>query len=83
MSSYPPLTQFNQKAIYLSARSRSSDKAGGGSHPDPEMRWGAVSKKDNVHPFGPQFGLKIKGGPGLPGPLPFILHCTFYMTASP
>ena len=63
MSSYPPpprppLTQFNQKAIYLSAGSRSSDKGGeggvggGGSHPDPEMRGGAVSKKKIFIPSG-------------------------------
>ena len=42
---------------------------GGGSHPDPEMRGRAVSKK-NVQPFRPQFGLKIKEGAGPPGPSP-------------
>ena len=26
-------------------------------------------------PFGPQFGLKIRCGPGLPRPLPWIRHC--------
>ena len=26
-------------------------------------------------PFGPQFGLKIRGGTGPPGPLPWIRHC--------
>ena len=25
--------------------------------------------------FGPQFGLKIRGGPGPPRPLPWIRHC--------
>ena len=70
MSSYPPLTQFNQKAIYLSTGSRSSDKGGGGQSSRPGDERGAVSKKNNVHPFGRQFGLKIKGGSGLPGPSP-------------
>ena len=34
---------------------------GGGDHPDPEIRGGAVSSKNFFRPFGPQFGLKIRG----------------------
>ena len=34
-----------------------------------------VSKKF-FRPFGPQFGLKIRGEPGSPGPLPSIRHWT-------
>ena len=35
--------------VTCSGRSRPSDK-GGGSHPDPEIRWGLVSKKIFVSP---------------------------------
>ena len=56
-----------------SGGSRPSDKGGrgGGGHPDPEIKAGGagVSKK-NFQPFGPQFGLKIRGGPTAPGPSP-------------
>ena len=58
-----------------SGGSRPSDKGGrggrGGGHPDPEIKAGGagVSKK-NFQPFGPQFGLKIRGGPAPPGPSP-------------
>ena len=36
---------------------------GGAGHPDPgpEIRGGAVSKKNCLRPFGPQFHLKIRG----------------------
>ena len=44
---------------------------GGNDHPDPEMRGTPVSKKF-FRPFGPQFGLKIKGGSRGPGSLPWI-----------
>ena len=37
---------------------------GGGGHPDPEIRGGGGLKKNFFWPFGPQFGLKNKGGPG-------------------
>ena len=47
--------------------------AGGGSHPDPEIRVGGGLKKI-FRPFGPQFDLKIKknkgGGPPRPRPSP-------------
>ena len=36
---------------------------------------GAASKKDFFRPFGLQFGLKIRGGAGPPGPLPWFRHC--------
>ena len=43
-----------------SGGSRPSDKGGGGGHSDPEIRRG---RRQNVFPpFGPQFGLKIRGG---------------------
>ena len=46
---------------------------GGGSHPDPEIRGGggAFSKK-NFSTLPASFWSKNKGGPGLPGPLPWI-----------
>ena len=59
--------------------SRSSDKvgSGGGSgHPDPEIRGGGWSQKNFFPPFGPKFGLKIRGEPGSPWPLPCIRHWT-------
>ena len=35
------------------------------SHPDPEIKGGgAVSRKKLFQPFGPQFGLTIRGGRG-------------------
>ena len=40
---------------------------GGDSHPDPQIR-GPGLQKTFFWPFGPQFGLKIKGG-GMPVPL--------------
>ena len=47
----------------------------GGSHPDPEKRGKVGLKKNCFQPFRPQFGLRIKGGPRPPGPLPWIYHC--------
>ena len=41
---------------------------GGGGHPDPEIR-GDRPQKNIFRPFGPLFGLKVKGG-GSPGPSP-------------
>ena len=38
---------------------------GGEGHPDPEIR-GAPSLKKIFRLFGPQLGLKIRGGGGLP-----------------
>ena len=52
---------IRSKLNYFSAGSRPLDKGGAG-HPDPQIRRGAVSKKLFL-PFGPQFGLKIRGGP--------------------
>ena len=45
-------------------------RGGGGGHPDPDIRGGVASKKHVFPPFGPYFDLKIRGGPGIPGPLP-------------
>ena len=49
-----------------------ADKAGGAPcHPDPEIRGGAVSKNIfSALQARPQFGLKIRGGPGPPKLLP-------------
>ena len=57
-----------------SGGSRPSDKGGGGGagHPDHEIRRGRRQKI--FPPFGPQFGLKIRGGAEPPGPLPWIRH---------
>ena len=46
---------------------------GGGRDPDPEIRGGAVGglHKQFFRPFGPQFGLKLRGG----GALPWIPYC--------
>ena len=34
----------------------------GNSHPDPNIRAGGQTQKKFFQPFGPQFGLKIRGG---------------------
>ena len=49
-----------------------SFRPGGNGHPDPEIRGGGGGSglpKKLFRPFGPQFGLKIRGG-GPPGSLP-------------
>ena len=43
---------------------------GGGGHPDPGIGGGGAVSKKNFRPFGPQFGLKIKGSPSPPGSFP-------------
>ena len=55
--------------LVSSGGSRPSDKAGAG-HPDPEIRGAPASKKIFFRPFGPHFGLKIRGRPRSPGPSP-------------
>ena len=52
---------------YPSGRSRPTDKGGGGGHLDPEVRGSPGLKKIIFRPFGPQFGLKVRGA-GPPGP---------------
>ena len=55
--------------LFFSSRSRPSDRGGGGSrgsHLDPEIRGGL--QKNFFQPFGPQFGLKIRGATGSLGP---------------
>ena len=42
----------------------------GSGHPNFEIRGGPVLKKQIFRPFGPQFGPKIRGGPGPPGSSP-------------
>ena len=52
---------------------RPSDKGGGGrggGHPDPDIRGGSWPQKIFFRPFGPHFGLKIRGGQGPPSPFP-------------
>ena len=44
----------------------------GDGNPDPEITGGGL-KTTFIRPFGPQFGLKLRGG-GAPGPLPWIRH---------
>ena len=39
------------------------------------LKGGGGLQENFLRPFGPQFGLRIRGG-GLPGPLPWIHHCT-------
>ena len=58
--------------VHLSGGFSFQIRGGGGGHPDPEIRGGGL-KKNFFWPFGPQFGLKNKGGPW---PLPWIPHCT-------
>ena len=48
------------------------------SRPLDKGEMGPVSKKF-FRPFGPQFGLKIRGGPGPPGTVPWIRHCYIMM----
>ena len=59
--------------------SRSSVREGrggeGAGYPDPEIRWAPGVQKVFFRPFGPQFSLKISGGPGPPRPLPWIRLC--------
>ena len=54
--------------------------------PDPEIRGGgAVLKKNFFRPFGPQFGLKIRGGRASPGPSPgsATAHALYMISRSP
>ena len=46
--------------------------------PDLEISGG----EGGGRPFGPQFGLKIRGGPGSPRPLPWIRHCRLSSVSS-
>ena len=48
-----------QVLVHASSGPRPSDKGGGD---------GGRSQKKCFRPFGPQFGLKIRGRPGPPGP---------------
>ena len=50
-------------------------QGGGPGHPDPEIKGGGVSKKC-FRSFGPQFGLKIKGGGQAPRAPPSLLIVT-------
>ena len=49
------------------------------AHPDPEITGeGRGIKKNFFRPFGPQFGLKIRGGAGPPRPPPLDLPLNVY-----
>ena len=55
-----------------------------GGHPDPKVRVGggggqSPEKKKFLWPFGPQFGLKIRGAQA-PGPWMLIAFLTFTTT---
>ena len=59
--------------LQISGWGRGGGGRGWASHPDPEIRGvGGGLKKHFFPPFGPQFGLKIKGegalGPHCPSP---------------
>ena len=77
----PAHCEKRSNAVPSSGGSRPSDRGGegGGGHPDPEIRWGPVSKIC-FWPFGSQFGLNIRRGrggapwtPPLDPPLPSVL----------
>ena len=53
----------------LQIRGGGGGGGGWGGHPHPEIR-GGWSQKKCFRPFGPQFGLKISGELGPPGPSP-------------
>ena len=63
-----------------SAGCRPSDKGGGawGIIQTFRKRGGLVSQKNFFGPFGPQFGLKIRGDPGPPDPSPEMLLEAMY-----
>ena len=60
-------------ATYITSKSRPSDKRRGRSS-RPWDNGGPVLPKKFFRLFGPQFGPKIRGGAGPPGPLPWIRH---------
>ena len=47
----------------------------GGGHPDPQKKEGGGLQNDFFRPFGPQFGLKIRGLRGLPSMRHCDQHC--------
>ena len=67
------MDSFDKNKEQGSGGSRPSDKGGrgwGAGHPDTEIRGGPQSQKNFFRPFGPQFGLKIRGGARAPRTLP-------------
>ena len=58
----------------LQCRTLREGEEGGQSSTHLDKGRGGGLQKILFQPFGPQFGLKIGGGP--PGPLAWILHCT-------
>ena len=63
----------------FSAGSRPCDRGGGGCLGRPLDKWGARSPKNFFRPFGPLFGLNVRGAdspaPPLDPPLPFTVLC--------
>ena len=58
----------------ISGGSRPPDRGGGGGSSIFLDKGRAQSSKFFFRPFGPQFGVIIRGGTGPPGPLPWIRH---------
>ena len=62
------LSLNNDRGMQWRIQTFRKEKGEGEGHPDPEIRGGGLKKKNP--PLRPQFGLKIRGGVGLPGPFP-------------
>ena len=67
----PPMQDAINK--FISGRFRPSDKEGGQSHPDPEIRWGPGLKKNFFSALQASVWSKNKGGGPLDPPL-FIIQ---------
>ena len=63
-----------QSETHSSAGSRPWDKGGPG-HADPYIRGGGGGWSPKIIILGDHFGLKIRGGAGPLGPLPWTRHC--------
>ena len=63
----PPVSDVTPKSVPdPDLDIRRGEGGGGGGNPDPEIRGRSPVSKIFFRPFGPQFGLKIRGGGGLP-----------------
>ena len=68
------ITYSSLQANYQIAVAHPDLQTRGPSHSDPEIRGGAL-KKIFYRPVGPQFGPKMRGGPGSPRLIPWIYLC--------